>query len=196
MFRRGALYWNVPHPTPDSDAAHCDYGYDYSNPWKSVTLSQVDPLNCSEEFIEECYDRSQHFFETYRLANLVEEKHEHESSTGTGWRKELFRSLLVFSFKNNVILNPCQGCAYRSVETRHFPLLTGGGEVSITAANVPLSGHTPGTLMLASGWDPELGLGPGIPPPPFLPWGSPIASPIPPQALRSSQTTIRKVMPL
>jgi hypothetical protein len=49
-----------------------------------VTLSQVDPLNCSEEFIEECYDRSQHFFETYRLANLVEEKHEHESSTGTG----------------------------------------------------------------------------------------------------------------
>jgi len=90
------------------------------------------------------------------------EKHEHEHG------KRLAQGAL-------------QGCANRSVETRPFPLLTGGGEVSITAAEVPLSGHTPGTLMLASGWDPDLepGLGPGIPPPPFLPWGfqSPRQSP-------------------
>jgi len=138
------------------------------SPW----LSQVDLLNRSEDFIEECYDRSQHFFETDLPTWLNKHEHEHEQYGKRLAQGKLFRSLLVFSFKNKVILNPCQGCANRSVETRPFPLLTGGGEVSITAAEVPLSGRTPGTLMLASGWDPdlELGLGPGIPPP-FLPWG-------------------------
>jgi hypothetical protein len=89
-----------------------------------VALSQVDLLNRSEDCIEECYDRSQHFFETDLPTWLNKHEHEHEQYGKRLAQGKLFRSLLVFSFKNKVILNPCQGCANRSVETRPFPLLT------------------------------------------------------------------------
>jgi len=196
MFRRGgALYWNVP---PNSGLGRSSlwlrlWLWLYSNPW-----SPWLPSWPAETF------RRVHWRVLRPLPTLLRDglncqpgwstRRTSTSSTGKGWRKELFRSLLVFSFKNKVILKPCQGCANRSVETRPFPLLTVCSPIeptylrtrffswvgrrrrsSITAAKVPLSGHTPGTLMLASGWDPdlELGLGPGIPPPPppFLPWG-------------------------
>jgi len=93
-------------------------------PW-SPWLSQVDLLKRSEEFIEECYGRSQQLLRDGLTCQPGwSTRRTSTSSTGKGWRKELFRSLLVFSFKNKVILKPCQGSANRSVETRPFPLLT------------------------------------------------------------------------